>query len=399
MNTLQHPKLPKYIRLGQELRERIHSGALKPGEKLPTVAALRAQFSVSVTTLDKVLTALEQEGLVTRSQGSGIYVAQPQLHKATGIIGVVGPAFVDSPDVPYWANLLSGLRASAQGQGREILLLGDSAPGLGWVKIDGVLLCGADEGSSHRLPPGMPAVSLMYPSRRWPAVVASDRAAAKALAEHLLQLGHRRIACLSMGLTMGLAPQPGLVPAASTWEAPRGSGYAVEDGLSRLRGEGYEAALWQAGVEPNPLWARELMPPSRSSRPFDELGHDAMSLWLREDWQALGCTALLAHNDEAAIGAMHALREARLRVPEDVSVAGFDGTRIGEYCTPRLTSVRVPLREIAQAGIELLLRQISGQEAAGTTVLPTPLIVRASTAPPPVRHARVRHAEEGSCGC
>ncbi len=384
MNNLQHPKLPKYIRLGQQLRERVASGALKPGEKLPTVAELRVQFGVSVTTLDKVLTALEQEGLITRSQGSGIYVAQPQPQQATGIIGVVGPAFVQSPDVPYWANLLSGLRASAQQQGREILLLGDSAPGLGWEKIDGVLLCGGDENSGHRLPPGMPAVSLMYPSRRLPAVVADDRASAKALTEHLLRLGHRRIACLSMGY----APQPTLAQGASrTRVARHGSGYGAENVLSGLRGEGYEAALWQAGVEPNPLWVRELMPPSRSLRPFDELGHDEMSRWLREDWQSLGCTALLAQNDEAAIGAIHALREAGLGVPDEVSVAGFDGTRIGEYCTPRLTSVQVPLQEIARLGIELLLRHIAQQDAAAeTTMLPAPLIVRASTAPPRARH-------------
>lgn len=380
MNTLQHPKLPKYIRLGQELREQMAAGALKPGEKLPTVVELRAQFGVSVTTLDKVLTALEQDGLIVRSQGSGIYVAQPQPPEATGIIGVVGPAFVHSPDVPYWANLLSGLRAAAQGQQREILLLGDSAPGLGWEKIDGVLLCGGDESRLHRLPPGMPAVSLMYPSRRLPGVVADDRAATRALTEHLLRLGHRRIAFL----TMGYASAPGLSQGSTSTSGTRHDlGYGAENELSRLRGEGYQAALWQAGIEPNPLWVRELMAPGSAPRPFDELGHGEMSRWLREDWQSLGCTALLAQNDEAAIGAIHALREAGLSVPEDVSVAGFDGTRIGEYCTPRLTSVQVPLQEIARLGIELLLRQITEQEASTETlVLPTSLIVRASTAPP-----------------
>ena len=361
MSTLQHPKLPKYIRLGQELRDRIASGDLQHGEKLPTVVELRAQFGVSITTIDKVLTALEQDGLITRSQGSGIYVAPPRLQQVTGIIGVVGFAFVHSPDVPYWANLLSGLRTAAQQQGREILLLGDAAPGVGWEKIDGVLLCGGDKGSDQRRPPGMPAVSLMHPSRLWPGVVADDRAAARTLTEHLLQLGHRRVANLAMG-------------------------YADANVLSRLRVEGYQTALWQAGIEPNPLWMRELMPRKGAPRPFDELGHDEMNRWLSEDWKSLGCTALLAQNDEAAIGVIHALREAGLDVPEDVSVAGFDGTRIGEYCTPRLTSVQVPLQEIARIGIELLIRHITEQNAAmETIVLPAPLIARASTSAPRMR--------------
>lgn len=393
MTTLHHPKLPKYVRLGQELREQIVSGALKPGEKLPTVARLRAQFGVSVTTLDKVLTALEQDGLVTRSQGSGIYVAPPRPQRATGIIGVVGPALVHSPEVPYWGNLLNGLRAAAQQQRHEILLLGDAAPGPRWGKIDGVLLCGGDWSSLNYRQIGMPAVALMHPAHFLPGVVAGDRAAAKALTEHLLGLGHRRIAYLTMGyaphsvVSSSVVSNPVISGGTPSLRATRpGSGPAPDNVLSSLRGEGYVAALRQAGIKPDPLWVRELMPPHRSLQPFDELGHAEMGRWLREDWQALGCTALLTQNDEAAIGAIRALGEAGLSVPDDVSVVGFDGTRIGEYCTPRLTSVQVPFQEIAALGMELLLRQITEQEVApGTTELPAPLIVRDSTAPPRAR--------------
>jgi LacI family transcriptional regulator len=93
-------------------------------------------------------------------------------------------------------------------------------------------------------------------------------------------------------------------------------------------------------------------------------------------------------NDRSAVGAMEALREAGLRIPEDVSVMGFDSTDECNLCTPRLTSMKVPLREIGACGVDLLLRLGEQMEDGDPTeteevVLATKVEVRGSTAPSP----------------
>jgi len=95
-------------------------------------------------------------------------------------------------------------------------------------------------------------------------------------------------------------------------------------------------------------------------------------------------TALFAFNDISAMGAIRALREAKLRVPQDVSVVGFDDIQSAAYQNPALTTVRQPLREMGRIAAETLLRRIrhSGTESAGgeTTVEPK-LIIRETTCP------------------
>jgi DNA-binding LacI/PurR family transcriptional regulator len=95
-------------------------------------------------------------------------------------------------------------------------------------------------------------------------------------------------------------------------------------------------------------------------------------------------TALFAFNDISAMGAIRALREAKLRVPDDVSVVGFDDIQSAAYQNPALTTVRQPLREMGRIAAETLLRRIrhSGPDSAGgETVVEPRLIIRETTAP------------------
>ena len=93
-------------------------------------------------------------------------------------------------------------------------------------------------------------------------------------------------------------------------------------------------------------------------------------------------TAVLASNDESALGAMQALREAGLRVPQDVAIIGFDDRPESAVQEPALTSVAVPLFEMGYRAVEQLLRQIQGE-------------------PPPVEPVRVAThlVPRESCGC
>lgn len=104
-------------------------------------------------------------------------------------------------------------------------------------------------------------------------------------------------------------------------------------------------------------------------------------------------TALFAFNDISAMGAIRALREAKLRVPEDVSVVGFDDIQSAAYQNPALTTVRQPLREMGRIAAETLLRRIRRPEAGsrGAEIMVEPkLIVRQTTArvPNPVRRSK-----------
>jgi LacI family transcriptional regulator len=93
-----------------------------------------------------------------------------------------------------------------------------------------------------------------------------------------------------------------------------------------------------------------------------------------------GFTALFAFNDISAIGAIRAFRDADLRVPEDISVVGFDDIQAAAYMTPRLTTVRQPLRQMGELAAQQLLQHISTGEPLPEEIrVEAELVVREST--------------------
>lgn len=95
-------------------------------------------------------------------------------------------------------------------------------------------------------------------------------------------------------------------------------------------------------------------------------------------------TAVTCYNDLVAIGLMRVLRERGVRVPEDVSIIGFDGIMLGEYAATPLTTMRVPMKEMGRRAVELLIQQVDsgGDHALQQVILKAELTVRSSTAPP-----------------
>jgi DNA-binding LacI/PurR family transcriptional regulator len=115
-----------------------------------------------------------------------------------------------------------------------------------------------------------------------------------------------------------------------------------------------------------------------------EIGYKPMQALLekRKDFTAAFC-----FNDIAAIGAIRALHEAGLSVPQDVSVVGFDDIQSAAYSTPSLTTVRQPLADMGRRGAQILLSRIqnSEQEFPGEVLMTPELIIRESTGPAPKR--------------
>jgi DNA-binding LacI/PurR family transcriptional regulator len=206
----------------------------------------------------------------------------------------------------------------------------------------------------------MPRVSLLNPLPETSTVEIADADGLKQAVEHLVELGHRRIAMLSFA-----RPDNTYLP------------------LQR-RYAGYVNALANAGIALETTWIRSLNRTGEKYRSFSALGYERMSEWLRDGWEQTGCTAILTHNDDSALGILKALREAGLRVPEDVSVVGFDGTEVAEYSNPTLTTIEVPLEQVGALGTELLLAQIDGDSEIKPLIKILPLRLKRgqSTAPP-----------------
>ncbi|MFF9507446.1 LacI family DNA-binding transcriptional regulator [Streptomyces sp. NPDC014724] len=187
------------------------------------------------------------------------------------------------------------------------------------------------------------------------AVVASlafdNRGGGRRLTEHLLSLGHRRI---------GYVAGP------------------LERTTTRHRLEGHRAAMRAAGLIGDEVGAGE-QDRLTVHGPYDRRsGYDATLELLRRE---PGVTAVVAANDTVALGASAAIRDQGLRIPEDVSVAGFDDLPFSVDAVPALTTVRLPLFEAgARAG-----RLAMGKEApppGGIATIAAELMVRGSTAPP-----------------
>jgi LacI family transcriptional regulator len=160
---------------------------------------------------------------------------------------------------------------------------------------------------------------------------------------HLLELGHRRIAHIT-----GVLARPG----------------------SRERHEGYRLALLNAGIERDDNLVVE--------GDFSEDGGRAATerLLKRTDF-----TAVFAASDRLALGVLSALSEAGLRVPKDVSVVGYDDRSIARFTNPPLTTLHYPMLEMGFQAAEHLIALIRGQEPTALSQMQATLVVRASTAP------------------
>lgn len=150
----------------------------------------------------------------------------------------------------------------------------------------------------------------------------------------------------------------------------------VEDiSIGKLRTKGYLDALKDNGITPSDDWI------VRADKCGDVYtmgnGYEMMKKLLKKGFDA---TAVYAISDTIAIGAIKALTEAGKRVPEDVSVAGFDGIEMGFYCTPAITTIRQPIEEIARETVKKLFDVIRHGAAHERKILDAELIERDSVA-------------------
>jgi LacI family transcriptional regulator len=321
---------------------------------------------VSADLRERILTLAREQGYRPNS------VARSLRTKRTAVFGALIPDIAN----PFFASVLRGMEDAVTERDYSIILANtDDLPAreahslavLRDHQVDGLLLATArlhDPAIMQLFEDGIPFVMVnrhtepITPN----SVVPDDYAGSVVAIEHLLELGHRRIAHISGS------------DDAST-------GY--------LRAKAYLDTLRRHDVDHFPDQAGLLV---RGS--FRETGgYTAMQALLQLSEPP---TAVFAVNDLAALGAIHAIMEAGLRVPQDISVVGFNDLFHATHMTPTLTTMQVPHREMGVRAAERLLDMVvAGIRPEQPLLLPVTLIVRQSTGPAPQR-GRASRANKSS---
>jgi len=288
----------------------------------------------------------------------------------TGRAGAVGVIFSEllryqfmDPTAPAF---LRGVALGMQEDPLGLLLVpdsrfrGESARTVREAAVDGFIIYSTAQNDPRveaALARRLPIVTVDQPrGAQTPFIGIDDRAAASSAAEHLRGLGHERVAVLSFVTT--LDPAAGLV---------------LDLTVERL--EGYEEGLGDA-------WKPSLV---RTCRPNAPEPARAATLELLHEPDPP--TAILAMSDILAIGALEAAAEAGVSVPESLSVVGFDDSPGAAHTHPPLTTIAQPHEEKGRLAVEWLLEEVARgggrSRRKRRAILPTELIVRESTAPPP----------------
>lgn len=309
---------------------------------------LNGKPGVAAKTRHRVLLAAEKLNYRPNASARGLALQK------TGTVGVIVPDIGS----PFYAELVRGVEEEASAQGYYLMLCTTSGKPdrekmylrlLGEQRVDGFIFLTprGDEASIRAIhAQGFPLVVVdrdIQAADDVIEVVVDNFHGALSAMEHLIGLGYRRI-----GFINGI---PGL--------------QASQD---RLRG--YQIALQEHGIP----FSSELVVVGNFS---DAGGYQAM----RELFSHQPTVeAVFAASDVMAIGAIRAVREAGLRVPEDIAMLGFDDVPLAAQVDPPLTTVRQPMAKMGSIACNLLLKQIRGEEILERKViLQTELVVRSST--------------------
>jgi DNA-binding LacI/PurR family transcriptional regulator len=331
---------------------RIADVAARAGVGVATVSrVLNGHANVRPATRDRVLDAIRTLNYRPSS------VARNLSLQRTMVIGALLPWFTNPSAVQRVRGIVDGLSGSAydlmvfdiesedrQRRAFELFDRGDRADGLLVVSTNP-----PDLEVERINAAGLPCVLVDAVHASLPSIAVDDVAGGEMATRHLIELGHRRIALIG-------DPPP-----------------EFRFDWSRDRTRGYEQALSRAGIEVRPEYVRE---GTRLLHVARGIAAELLALPERP-------TAVFAASDTQAIGAIEAARARGIRVPEELSVIGFDDIEVASYVG--LTTVRQPLFESGRRGAELLLRALSGRQVdVRTELLPLELVVRSTTGPVPI---------------
>lgn len=336
-----------------------------------TIKDVAREANVSVATVSRVLNgsgpvSAETQHRIREIAGRLRYVphggARSLITARTDTLGVLLPDLYGE----FFSEVIRGMDDTAQRNGFHLLISRAHADRHGIEtairamrgRVDGVIAMSPDLDAESllNLPSTIPVVLLCSVPRgkEIDSLTIQNCRGAREMVSHLVSLGHRRIAII------------------------KGSARNY-DAAERLRG--YRIALREAGIAPEKSLER--------AGNFTEAGGYAAAMELVA--MKARPTAIFAANDSMAIGALSALRESGIEVPEDIAVAGFDDIPLARYMDPPLSSVHVPICELGAKAVDLLLNGITHkndhvrrrEHVATKLVIRRSTDTRASERPPP----------------
>ena len=316
----------------------------------PTVSrALQNSPLVNPRTAERIRKIASESGYRASAVARGLVT------RRTRTIGLVVTTVAD----PFTCAVVSGIEQTANDHGYSVFLADSGADpareqkvvqAFAERRVDGIIVTSSRVGALY-----LPLLSEMmvpivlvndqHPGEFVHSVMIGNQQGSRAAAAHLISLAHRRIAYL-------------------------GDQFGYQSDADRYAG--YREALDVADIPVMPeLEVRGNGKPEAALHAMDRL------LALPQP-----PTAVVCYNDMSALGALRSIRMHGLRVPEDISVTGFDDLFLASYTEPPLTTVRQPMRRMGKLAMESLFKLMSGQVSSVQIKIEPELVVRASTAPP-----------------
>lgn len=352
---------PKYYTLMEELKEKIISGRIQPGEKLPSENQFTVQYSLSRHTVRKALSLLEQEGYIEACHGKGTFCSEKMRHmKKSRNIAVVTTYISDY----IFPRLIQGMDNVLSEQGYSIILKNTGNSRQKEAKcleellqkdIDGLIIEPSKSQLSCRHPglyenlekyqiPYIFIQGIYTEMKDKPHILMDDARGGYLVTKYLLEQGHRRI-----------------------------TGFFKADDIQGIqRHKGYVRALQEAGIPYDPDLVVWFHTEDRRSKP---------SMMVKEMVKTGSLPhGIVCYNDQIAVQVIESLEDCGLQVPKDISVTGYDNSLYAQRGTG-ITTIAHPQERLGEMAAELILEKINGvseEDSKVERLIQPELIVRGS---------------------
>ena len=346
-------KTALYIQIADALRKDITTGVHAPGQRLGSQKEFCQRFEVSAITVEWALRELEKEGLITRTRGRGTFVAARPRAAPAVRIGVVGHVKTDWEANVYARTLFNAIQLQSLDHG---CLIRYDEREAGYVdliehgEVDGLLIIAPFQPNLHALRQLDPAKhAFVVVGADWgvaPSISVVDRTGIQAALNHLAELGHTDIAILTDSMRSQDASQ--------RWQAYLD--FHAEHGWVVMPD-------WVMHLED---WA--IYGPEMEQRLFDRFfGGETRP------------TALLALGSNYAEDMIRIVRQHGMRVPEDISIIGYDLPPHNPRLQRDLTAIVQPVEQMGRQSLDLLIKRIRGRRIKARTLLEHELHIGVTT--------------------
>jgi GntR family transcriptional regulator of arabinose operon len=362
---MKEKPIHKYVQLKQEILSWLHTGRLQLGDQMPSENEIADQFQMSRQTVRQTFGELEQEGWLRRVQGKGTFVASPLQRQAQEVqtIGVITTYISDY----IFPLIVRGAEAVLRSRGYRLLL--SSTDNNKEKERDSLQLQLSEPLSGLIIEPTKSAegnpnlnyflsldyrnvpyimINERYAEMDCPCVKVDDELGGFLAAEHLIQLGHRKIAgFFKMDDLQGVNRLKGFVRAHREYQVPLVPEAVIHYTTEEKRTKPYVQAVG-------------MLTEKTDKRP----------------------TAFVCYNDELAVHLLEAARQTGMSVPQDLSIVGFDDSSLATATEVKLTTLTHPKTDLGARAAELLIERIerkAARESQSSQVYKPELISREST--------------------